>query len=147
MTDRQPAHKRPPRRARRYVQVGSRHSSSQAPDPDSLHEQSFEHPVIVLRELPVLFRVHPLPGHERVAGPDASAVTVQSPPGQENVHGPLPWHMNSQPAPGQDREQGSDVTHQHICPGEQLVEFAVCVVATHAMITERLSATATKRTI
>jgi hypothetical protein len=113
-----------------------------------LHEQFFVQLSSVQGPLPLQFIVHPLPAHDSVAGPDASAVTVQPPSGHEKVHGPLPWQTNSQPAAGHDREQGSEVTHQHICPGEQLVEFVVWVVSRHAVTTRaRPRATATWRTM
>lgn len=106
------------------------HSSLQLLDPDSLHEQLFVHSLRVHGPLPEQSMLHPLPGHERLAGPEESARTVHPPAGHEKVHGPLPWHTNSQPAPGHDSEHGEDVTQKHGCPGVQLVELLVCVVAT-----------------
>ena len=107
------------------------------PDPEALHEQFFVHASRLHDPLPSHCMLQPLPGHDRLAVPDESPFTVQPPAGHEKEHGPLPWHTNSQPEPGQESEQGSDVTQKHGCPGMQLVELLVCVVATHAMIVDR----------
>lgn len=101
-------------------------------EPDSLHAQFFVHAPRSHRPLPEQSSMQLLPGHERLAGPEESAFTVQPPAGQEKVHGPLPWQMNSQPAAGHDSEQGSEVTQRHGVPGTQWVELVVCVVAMQA---------------
>jgi hypothetical protein len=90
--------------------------------------------------------LHPLPGHASVAVPEESPFTVHPPAGQEKEHMPLPWHTNSQPEPGHASEQGSEVTQKHGCPGVQLVELLVCVVAMQAPSSERHAAKPARRT-
>jgi hypothetical protein len=114
------------------LHVGSIHSSTHVPEPDSLHEQFFVQSVRVQRLLFSQLRVHPLPAHDRSTVPEPSAVTVQPPCGHDRLQGPLPSQRNSQPAPGHWSVQGSEVTHWQSCPGVQLVELDVAVVATQA---------------
>jgi hypothetical protein len=123
------------------------HSSSHAPDPDSLQEQSFVQSERTHRLLFSQLMVHPLPAHDRSTDPDPSEVTLQPPWGHENVQGPLPSQRNSQPAPGQVSVQGSEVTHWQIWPGVQLVEFVVAVVATHATSAEAITTKPSERSI
>jgi hypothetical protein len=112
-------------------------SSLHVLDPDSLHEQPFVHSISVQGPLPEHSIEHWLPAHDRLTVPEESPFTVHPPAGHENVQGPLPWQTNSQPAAGQESSQGSDVTQKHGCPGVQLVELVVCVVATHATSSDR----------
>jgi hypothetical protein len=90
--------------------------------------------------LPSQSMLHPLPGHVSVAVPEESPFTVHPPAGHEKEHVPLPWHTNSQPEAGQASAQGSEVTQKHGCPGVQLVELLVCVVATQAASSVRHAA-------
>jgi hypothetical protein len=120
-------------------------SSAQVPEPDSLHEQLLVHSSRLHIPLPEHCMLHPLPAHDRTAVPEESPRTVQPPAGHEKEQVPLPWQTNSQPEPGHAREQGSDVTQKHGVPGVQLVEFEVCVVATHATRTDRLTTRPARR--
>jgi hypothetical protein len=76
--------------------------------------------------------LHPFPGHERFAFPEAFAVTVQPPPAHVKKHGPLPPQRKLQPEVGQLRVHASEVTHWHVCPFAQLVELVSAVVTEHA---------------
>jgi hypothetical protein len=109
----------------------------QWPEPDSLQEQFFVHSSRLHEPLPSHCMLQPFPAHDRVAVPEESPFTVHPPAGHEKEHSPLPWHTNSQPEFGQAREHGSEVTQKQGCPGVQLVELLVCVVATHAAIIDR----------
>jgi hypothetical protein len=112
-------------------------SSLHLPEPDALHEQSLVHSLRLQSPLPEQSIEHPLPVHDRLALPEESAFTVHPPAGHEKSHAPLPWQTNSQPAAGHARVHGSDVTQKHGCPGVQLVELVVCVVAMQATSSER----------